>query len=55
MAAEIRKEPGNFSYEFFRGIEEDSKFVILESYHIAEDFELHSQHSVTANGPAEAP
>lgn len=43
MAAETRNEPGNISYEFFRGVEDDRKIVILESYHTAEDFDLHRQ------------
>lgn len=46
MAAETRNEPGNVSYEFFRGVEDDRNIVILESYHTPEDFDLHrhSQH-----------
>ena len=49
MAAETRNEPGNISYEFFRGVEDDRKIVILESYQTAEDFDLHrqSQHFLT--------
>ena len=43
MAAETRNERGNISYEFFRGVEDDRKIVILERYHTAEDFELHRQ------------
>lgn len=43
MAAQTREEPGNISYEFFRGVEDDRKIVILESYHTAEDFDLHRQ------------
>lgn len=43
MAAETRNEPGNISYEFFRGVEDDKQIVILESYHTAEDFDLHRQ------------
>ncbi|WP_353713560.1 antibiotic biosynthesis monooxygenase family protein [Arthrobacter sp. K5] len=43
MAAETRNEPGNISYEFFRGVEDDRKIVILESYNTADDFELHRQ------------
>jgi len=43
MAAQTRDEPGNISYEFFRGVEDDRKIVILESYHTAEDFDLHRQ------------
>ncbi|AMB40246.1 MULTISPECIES: putative quinol monooxygenase [Paenarthrobacter] len=49
MAAQTREEPGNISYEFFRGVEDDRKIVILESYHTAEDFDVHrqSQHFLT--------
>lgn len=43
MAAETRNEPGNIAYEFFRGVEDDRKIVILESYHTPEDFDLHRQ------------
>ena len=43
MAARTREEPGNISYEFFRGVEDDRKIVILESYRTAEDFDLHKQ------------
>lgn len=43
LAKETRNEPGNISYEFFRGFEDDRKIVILESYHTADDFELHRQ------------
>lgn len=43
LAKETRNEPGNISYEFFRGVEDNRKIVILESYHTADDFELHRQ------------
>jgi quinol monooxygenase YgiN len=43
MAARTREEPGNISYEYFRGVEDDRKIVILESYHSANDFDLHKQ------------
>jgi quinol monooxygenase YgiN len=43
LAEETRNEPGNISYEFFQGVEDDRKIVILESYHTAEDFDLHRQ------------
>lgn len=43
MAAETRNEPGNISYDFFRGVEDDRKIIILESYHTPEDFDLHRQ------------
>lgn len=43
MASESRNEPGNISYEFFRGVEDDRQIVILESYQSAEAFEQHRQ------------
>ena len=43
LAKETRNEPGNISYEFFRGVDDDRKIVILESYYTADDFELHRQ------------
>lgn len=46
MAAITRREPGNVSYDFYRGLEDPSRTVILESYQDAEDFDRHreSQH-----------
>ena len=46
MAATTRREPGNVSYDFYRGLEDPTQIVILESYHDAEDFDRHreSQH-----------
>jgi quinol monooxygenase YgiN len=41
MAAASRKEPGNITYEFFRGLQDDRQIVILESYGTADDFEAH--------------
>ncbi|WP_427006005.1 putative quinol monooxygenase [Pseudarthrobacter sp. H2] len=53
MATETRMEPGNISYEFFRGVEDDRKITILESYRSEEDFELHRQTPHCLNlGPA---
>ncbi|WAH96201.1 putative quinol monooxygenase [Arthrobacter sp. MMS18-M83] len=43
MAAGTRNKPGNISYEFSRGVEDDSKIVIHESNHTTEDFGLHRQ------------
>lgn len=43
IAVETRNEPGNISYQFFRGVEDDRNIVILESYHSAEAFEIHRQ------------
>ncbi|OUM45098.1 putative quinol monooxygenase [Arthrobacter sedimenti] len=43
MAARTREEQGNISYEFFRGVEDDRKITILESYYTARDFEIHKQ------------
>ncbi|GAB13251.1 hypothetical protein ARGLB_037_01020 [Arthrobacter globiformis NBRC 12137] len=43
MAAHTREEPGNISYEYFHGVEDDRKIIILESYHTAHDFDLHKQ------------
>lgn len=46
MADATRKEPGNISYDFYRGVQYPAQIVILESYHDAEDFDRHreSQH-----------
>ena len=43
MAAATRKEPGNLSYDFYRGGEDPEQIVILESYHEAEDFDRHRE------------
>lgn len=43
MAAATRKEPGNVSYEFYRGVEDPGQIVILEAYHDAEDFDRHRE------------
>lgn len=43
LAEQSRNEPGNISYEFFRGVEDDRRIVILESYNTADDFEFHRQ------------
>lgn len=46
MAEATRKEAGNISYDFYRGVQDTAQVVILESYHDAEDFDRHreSQH-----------
>lgn len=41
MAEASRAEPGNITYEFFRGVEDSQQIVILESYGTAADFEAH--------------
>lgn len=41
MAAATRREPGNISYEFYRGVEDPTRIVILESYQDADDFDRH--------------
>ncbi|MFC9352924.1 putative quinol monooxygenase [Arthrobacter sp. NPDC057013] len=46
MAEATRKEPGNISYDFYRGVQDTTQIVILQSYHDADDFNRHreSQH-----------
>lgn len=46
IADATRKEPGNISYDFYRGVQDPTQLVILESYHDADDFDRHreSQH-----------
>lgn len=46
MAAATRREPGNVSYDFYRGGEDPTQIVILGSYYEEEDFDRHlkSQH-----------
>ncbi|MGO4147590.1 putative quinol monooxygenase [Paenarthrobacter sp. YAF11_1] len=41
MAEASRNEPGNLSYDFFRGWQDDRQIIILESYRAAADFEIH--------------
>lgn len=41
MAEASRAEPGNLSYDFFRGVQDDHQIVILESYGTAADFDAH--------------
>ena len=46
LAEASRQEEGNLRYEYFRGVEDPQKIVILESYRTAADFQAHreSQH-----------
>ena len=41
LAAESRKETSNLSYEFFRSVENEDHFVIIESYIDEEVFVVH--------------
>lgn len=41
LARASRREPGNISYEFFRGVEDERQIVILEAYRSSEDFDAH--------------
>lgn len=41
MAEASRAEPGNISYDFFRGLQDDRQIVILESYGTAAGFDAH--------------
>ncbi|WP_258803559.1 putative quinol monooxygenase [Pseudarthrobacter sp. NS4] len=43
LAQASREEPGNVRYEYFQGVEDDSRIVILETYHTPGDFEAHRQ------------
>lgn len=43
LAQASRQEPGNLRYEYFQGIEDPSRIVILETYRTSEDFEAHRQ------------
>jgi quinol monooxygenase YgiN len=43
LAQASRGEPGNLRYEYFQGIEDPSRIVILETYRAAEDFDAHRQ------------
>lgn len=43
MAEATRKEPGNISYDFYRGVQDPTQIVILESYHDAGDFDRHRE------------
>lgn len=43
LAEASRAEEGNLRYEYFRGVEEPSKIVILESYRTAADFDAHRE------------
>lgn len=43
LAAASRTEEGNLRYEFFQGVEDPNKIVILESYRTADDFQHHRE------------
>jgi quinol monooxygenase YgiN len=43
LAAASRDEPGNVSYEYFCGVEEQHRIVVLEKYRTAEDFDAHRE------------
>jgi quinol monooxygenase YgiN len=43
LADASRKEPGNLRYEYFQGVEDHSRIVILETYRTSEDFDAHRQ------------
>lgn len=43
MAEATRKEQGNISYDFYRGVQDPNQIVILESYHDAGDFDRHRE------------
>ena len=41
LAEASRAEEGNLRYEYFRGVEDPRRIVILESYRTAADFDAH--------------
>lgn len=41
LAQASRLEEGNLSYEYFQGVEDPLRIIILESYRTAEDFQAH--------------
>lgn len=43
LAEASRNENGNLRYEYFRGVEDPLKIVILESYRTAADFDAHRE------------
>lgn len=43
LAEASRNEDGNLRYEYFRGVEDPLKIVILESYRTAADFDAHRE------------
>lgn len=43
LAEASRKEPGNLRYEYFQGVEDPSRIVILETYRTSKDFDAHRQ------------
>jgi quinol monooxygenase YgiN len=43
LADASREEPGNLRYEYFQGVEDPSRIVILETYRTPADFDAHRQ------------
>jgi quinol monooxygenase YgiN len=43
LATASRHEPGNLSYEYFCGVEDQQRIVILEKYRTSEDFDAHRE------------
>ena len=43
LAQASREEPGNLRYEYFQGVENPSRIVILETYRTSADFDVHRQ------------
>lgn len=43
LAEASRQEKGNLRYDYFRGVEDPTKIVILESYRTALDFQAHRE------------
>jgi quinol monooxygenase YgiN len=43
LAQASREEPGNLRYEYFQGVEDRSRIVILETYRTTGDFDDHRQ------------
>lgn len=43
LAQASREEPGNLRYEYFQGVENPSRIVILETYRTSADFDAHRQ------------
>lgn len=41
LAQASREEPGNLRYEYFQGVEDHSRIVILETYQTPGDFDAH--------------
>lgn len=41
LARASREEPGNLRYEYFQGVDDPSRIVILETYRTSDDFDAH--------------